>query len=160
MIRLASQKKETIILIKTVTPCKIFQKKHFPRNSCSKGFSKFRLNVSGGVHLQKSCSSQVVNFTKNRRLRLVVPLGIWKIFRVAISWTPAARYLHCYVMPRSSFLVTRVFNLYLFQWQHREITLSVLFIIFYQDHLLFFELGFYCRITVVDVSYLLASNIR
>ena len=53
--------------------------KQFPRNSCSKVFARFRINVITGVHLQKSCRSQVFNFSKDR-LCLVVPLGILKFF--------------------------------------------------------------------------------
>ena len=82
--------------------------------------------VSGGVHLQKSCKSQVFNFTNNR-LPLVVPLGILKIFRVAISLTPAANFFHFYVIPRSFLVDTRVFSLHLFRWRHCEMTSDRLF---------------------------------
>ena len=27
---------------------------YFPRNSCSKGFARFQVNISGGVHRQKA----------------------------------------------------------------------------------------------------------
>ena len=40
---------------------------------------EFQINVSSGVHLQKSCRNQVFNLSK-ARLHLVVPLGILKIF--------------------------------------------------------------------------------
>ena len=65
-----------IIFVKTVIPCDMFKPKRFLRNSCSKDF---RINVSGGVHLQKRCRSQVLNFTKDS-LRRVVPQLISKNF--------------------------------------------------------------------------------
>ena len=68
-------------MVKTVIPCKILKQKHFPINSCSQGFVRFQINVSVGVHLQKSSKSQ--NFNKGR-LSFVVPLGILKIFRTTI----------------------------------------------------------------------------
>ena len=64
---------------------------------------------------------EVFNFTKDR-LHLLVPLGIWKIFRTDISCTPAASYFYYYVMPRSFLLDIRVFSLYLFRWRHWEIS--------------------------------------
>ena len=60
-------------------------------------------------------AGEVLNFNKDR-LCLLVPLGIWKIFRTGISCTPAASYFYYYVMPRSFLLDTRVFSLYLFRW--------------------------------------------
>ena len=92
-------------------PRKIFEQKCFHRNRCSKGFARFRINVSGGVHLQKSCRKPVFNLTEDR-LHLIVPLEILKIFRTTISWTPAATYFHHHVMPRSFLLVN--FDMYLF----------------------------------------------
>ena len=44
-------------------------------------------------------AGEVFNFPKNR-LRLLVPLGILKIFRTDISCAPAANYFYCYVIPR------------------------------------------------------------
>ena len=53
--------------------------------------------------------------------------GIWKIFRTDSFSTPAASYFHYHVMARSFLLDTRVFNLYLFPWQHWDITSERLF---------------------------------
>ena len=110
----------------TVMPRVILKENSFPRNGCSKGFTRFQINVSGGIHFQESCNSQVFNITIGR-LRLAVPLEILKSFRAAISWKPAANYFHYYVIPWSFLLVTRVFNLPLFQWRHCEITFDNLF---------------------------------
>ena len=71
-------------------------------------------------------AGEVFNFTKDR-LRLLVPLGIWKIFTTCSSCTPAAGDFNYYVMPRSLLLDTRVFSLYLFRWRHWEITSERLF---------------------------------
>ena len=95
MIRLVSQKSKTYHICKN---SEMFKQKRFL--SCSKGFARFGINVSGEVHLQKSCRSQVFNFTKDR-LHRVVPLGIWKIFRTAILWRSAVSYFHYYVMSQS-----------------------------------------------------------
>ena len=117
---------------------------------------------------------EVFNFTKDR-LRLLVPAEIWKIFRTDIPFTPAASYFYYYVMPRSFLLDMRVFSLYLFRWRS---LLSVCLIIFLQDHLLFpifrantnyvflnwgcmiYSCIFYARISVGEVSSLLASSIQ
>ena len=56
-------------------PCEIFNQKRFPRNSCSKGFAKFRKNVSGGVHLQKSCRGQIFKFTEDRNIDKLTSVG-------------------------------------------------------------------------------------
>ena len=82
--------------------------------------------MSGGVHLQKNCRSQVFRFTKDRP-HLEVLLVILKIFRTAISLAPAASYCHYYVMPWPFLLITRVFNFYLFPWQQSEMTFDCLF---------------------------------
>ena len=89
-IRLVSQKSKTNRLVKAVLPYQIIKQKFSPRNSCSKGFARFQINVNGGVHLQKSLKNQVLSFTKDR-LRFVVPIGILKIFGTA-------NYFHYYVM--------------------------------------------------------------
>ena len=60
VIRMISKKSKTNLLVKTVIPCEILKQKRFPRNSCSKGSARFRINASGGVPLQKSCKSQVI----------------------------------------------------------------------------------------------------
>ena len=97
----------------------------FSRISCSNDFARFQINVSSGVHLQKSSKNQDFNFTKSR-IHFVVPLVILKIFRTALSWTPAANYFHYYVMLRSFLLVTRASNLYLFHWRHCKMTSNCL----------------------------------
>ena len=104
----------------------MFKQKRFL--SCSKGFARFGINVSGGVHLQKSCRSQVFNFTKDR-LHRVVHLGIWKIFRIAILWRSAVSYFHYYVMSQSFFFFYQsqeFFSFYLFGWRHWERTSNLL----------------------------------
>ena len=121
MIKLVSDKSKTNLLVKTVIRWGILKLRRFPRNSCSKKFAKFRINVSSGVYLQKSFKSQVFNFTKDR-IRLVVPLGILKIFRAAILLTPAANYFYYYVISWSFLLIERVSSLYLFQWRHCRMT--------------------------------------
>ena len=123
MIRLVSQKTKTNLLLKTVIPCKILKHKRFPKTS----FPISQISVNGEVHLQKSWKNQVFNFTKDRR-RSVAPLVILKIFRTAISWTPAPNYFHYYVMSPSFLLVTRVFNWCFFLWQQWEMTCDRLFI--------------------------------
>ena len=55
-------------------------------------------------------AGEVFNYTKDR-LCLLVPLGIWKIFRTDISCLPVASN----VMAQSFLLDTGVFNLCLFQ---------------------------------------------
>ena len=60
-------------------------------------------------------AAEVFNFTKDR-LRLLVPLGIWKIFTTYNSCTPAAGYFNYCVMPPSLLLDARSLSLYLFQW--------------------------------------------
>ena len=122
-------------------------------------------------------AGEVLNFAKDR-LHLVVLLGIWKIFRTDISCTPAASYFHYYVMSWSFLLDTSVFNLYLFRWRHRENTSEHLFSDIFQDHLLFpifrvdanyiflnwgymiYSYLLYSRVSVGEVSYLLASSIQ
>ena len=66
-------------------------------------------------------AGEVLNFTKDR-LRLLVPLGIWKIFTTYNSCTPAAGYFNYCVMSGSLLLDTRSLSLYLFQWRCWEIT--------------------------------------
>ena len=112
-----------MMLVKTVILYEIFKQKCFSKNSCSEVLAWFRINASGGVHLQKSCRNQVFNFAKDRP-HLVAPLGILKIFRTTISWTPAVSHFHYYVMARSFLSVTRVFNLYLFRWWHWKMTFN------------------------------------
>ena len=73
-----------------------------------------------------SKAREVFNFTKDI-VRLVVPTGTWKIFKRDISCTPTASYFHYYVMPQHFLLHARVFNLYLFRWQHWKITSERLF---------------------------------
>ena len=120
-----------------MTPCEIFKQRSFPRCSFSKAFSEFRINVSGGDHLQKICRSQVFKFTKDW-IRLLVSLRILKIFRTAISWTPAASYFHYYVMPGSCLLHTRVFNCYIyFDGDSGRLLLTFCLITFHHDYLLF-----------------------
>ena len=122
-------------------------------------------------------AGEVFNFAKDR-LRFLVPLGIWRIFRTDISCAPAATYFYYYVIPRSFLLNTRVFSLYLFWWRHWRSLMSVCLIIFLQDHLLFpifrantkyiflnwgcmiYSCLLYSRISVRKVSYLLASSIQ
>ena len=119
----------------------------------------------------------VFNFTKDR-LRLLVPLGIWKIFTTHISCTPAASYFYYYVMPWSFLLDARALSLYLFRWRHWEITSERLFnnislgsstiSNFSCKHKLhLFELGFMIyscllcsRISVGEVYYLPVSSIQ
>ena len=50
-------------------------------------------------------AGEVFNVTKDR-LRLLVPLGILKIFTTYISCAPAASYFYYYVMPRYFLLDT------------------------------------------------------
>ena len=177
MIRLVSQKSKFNHNFKNSIPSKIFKQKRLTLNSYSKGFSKFRINVSGGAHLHKSCRSQAFNFTKDR-LHLAVPLGILKIFKTAIWWTHAASYCHYYVILRSFLLVTRVFNFYLFRWQHWQITSNRLLIMFHQIHLLLaifcananyiflnwcymiYTCLLYSKISMGEVTFLLASSFR
>ena len=47
------------LLVKTVLPYKILKQKRFPRNSYSKGFTRFEVNVSGAFCLQRSCRHQL-----------------------------------------------------------------------------------------------------
>ena len=98
-IRLVSQRNKTNLLVNKVISWEVLKQKCFHRNSCSKGFSRVWVHVNSGVHLQKSCKSQIFNFTKDR-LCLLVPMGIYKIFRTAILWTSAANYFYYYIVPR------------------------------------------------------------
>ena len=91
----------------------------------AQSFYKIPNEISGGVHLLKTCRSQVFKLTKDR-LHLPVPLRILKIFRKVVSWTPVASYFHYYVM-LWSLLVKGVFNLDLFRWQHWQMTSDCLF---------------------------------
>ena len=123
-------------------------------------------------------AGEVFNFTRDR-LRLLVPLGIWKIFRTDICCTPAAAYFYYYVMPRlfirhkSLSLVCIYFNS-----DTGKSLLSVCSIIFLQDYLLFpifrantndiilnwgcmiYGCLLYSRISVGEVYYLLVFNIQ
>ena len=121
-------------------------------------------------------AGEIFNFTKDI-LRLLVPLGIWKIFTTYISYTLAASYFYYYVMPRCFLLDTRVLSLYLFRWRHWEIISVRLFNdissgsstisnILCKHKLHLFELGLYdlvcllySKISVGEVSYLPASSI-
>ena len=60
VVRLFSQKSKIVI------PYKIFKWKYFLRNSCSKVFTKFRINVSGEFHLQRGCRGQVFNYAEEQ----------------------------------------------------------------------------------------------
>ena len=48
------RKMKPIILVKTMIPREIFKQKRFLRNSCLKDLAIFQINISDGVHLQKS----------------------------------------------------------------------------------------------------------
>ena len=117
-------------------------------------------------------AGEVFNFIKDR-LCLLVPLGIWKIFRTDISFTPTASYVYYYVMLQ-----------FFYQTQNSlvdnagRLLLSICLIIFLQYHLLFpiflantnyifLNWGFmiyscllHFTISVGEVSYLLASSIQ
>ena len=99
------RKKKSIILVKAVIPCQLFKQKHFYGNGFSKDFARFWIDISGGVHLQKSCN---FNFTKDRP-HLVVSPGFLKIFRTTILWTPEASYFDYYITTRSFLLAKRAF---------------------------------------------------
>ena len=71
-------------------------------------------------------AGKVFNFTQDR-LHLIVPLGIWRIFTVYISCTPAASYLYIMWWPSLFLLDTRVFSFILFRWRHWVITSERLF---------------------------------
>ena len=95
---------------------------HFTKSFTEKYLLSVRL-----VSQESKCKTgEVFNFTKDRLCHLV-PHRIWEIFATYISCTPAASYFYYYVMPQSFLLATRVFSLYLFQWQHWEITSEHLF---------------------------------
>ena len=108
VMRLVPQKSKNNLLLKTVIPSEILNQKCLPRNSCSKAFARFHVIVSGGVHLPKSCKNEVINFTENR-LRLVVPLGILKIFKTAYSRKLTAKYFHYYTMPPFLLISNKMF---------------------------------------------------
>ena len=175
---LSNRKVQPIILVETGTSCEIFKQNASQAIGVQKAFAKFHINVNSGVHLHKSCKScrsQVFNFTKDKLCLIVLP-GIWKMFRTVNSQTPAASYFHYYLMS-VFFLGARVFNLYLFRWQHKEIISDPFFnnissgssisnfLCNRKLHLL--ELGLYIytchlytRTSVYQVSYLLASSIQ
>ena len=98
--------------------------KSTPRNSCSKEFSKFRVNVTGRVYLQKSW----------KRLQLYLgytpPLStssnLENLDRICFLYT-CSKLLLYYVRPQSRLLDTRAFSLYFFQWRHWQITSERLF---------------------------------
>ena len=82
---------------KAVLPYQTAKQKHFHRNTCSKVFTRFQINVSSGNLLQKSCKNQVSSFSKDKR-RVVVPLETLKVFRTATLWASTANYFHFYVI--------------------------------------------------------------
>ena len=80
------------------------------------------LQHSRGEHLRESCRCQVCDFTKNY-FHHVVLKGIWKTtFRTAILWTPVTGYIH--VIHWSFTYATKAFNLSLFWWRHRQMTID------------------------------------
>ena len=140
--------------------------------SCETFKQKHSLEIMSAVEFIFRKAGEVSNFTKDR-LRILIPLGIWKIFRTDISCTPAASYFYYYVMPRSFLLDRRVFSLYLFRWRHWEISSQRLFnkIIYYFHFFVQTQttsswigvvwfIDLYSRISVGEVSYLLVSSIQ
>ena len=122
-------------------------------------------------------AGEVFNFTKDR-LRLLVPLGIWKIFTTYNSCTPAAGYFNYCVMPPSLLLDQDPLVCIYFNGDVGRSLLSVCLIIFLQDYLLFpilsgntnyIFLNWGCmiyscllcsRISVGEVYYLPVSSIQ
>ena len=83
-----------------------FKQKRFTRNICLKGFTKFQINDRVVEFIFKK-AADVSSSTLSKIDCLVVSLvDIWRVFRIAILWTPAAKYFHYYVMPRSFLLVS------------------------------------------------------
>ena len=68
----------------------------------------------------------ILYFTKDR-LHLVVPLRIWENVHSIYFLYTCSKLLVSYVMTRPFLLDTRVFSLYVFRWQHLEITSERLF---------------------------------
>ena len=91
-----------IFLCGIVVPYKILKRKHFSRNSCSKGFVRLQINVIGRVHPQKCCKDQVLNITKDKL-----------VFRYIRSWPGVA---HNKVSFHKTYLLMMITFISGFQW--------------------------------------------